>query len=69
MGTTATQKHNQEPRELLTARDLSRLLQISEDSIYRLSRLGKLPKPILIAGSRYRWTRADYEKVIGQRSA
>jgi len=46
--------------QLLTARDVSALLNIGVSSVWRKVKDGKLPQPIRIGGST-RWRRADIE--------
>ncbi|QJD16574.1 helix-turn-helix transcriptional regulator [Paracoccus sanguinis] len=46
--------------QLLTARDVSALLNIGVSSVWRKVKEGNLPQPVKIGGST-RWRRADIE--------
>ena len=47
---------------LVSAKQLSQLLSVSQASVYRLSSNGKLPRPIAISGGTIRWRRETIER-------
>ena len=50
-------------QELLTVRQVARLLQVSPRQVWRLARTGALPPPLKIGGAT-RWRAADIERAL-----
>lgn len=50
--------------ELVNARELAKLLSVSERTLYRLKSTGELPPPILLGGS-VRWRLSEIRQWIG----
>ncbi len=51
--------------ELVNARELAKLLSVSERTLYRLKSTGELPPPILLGGS-VRWRLSEIRQWIGK---
>jgi excisionase family DNA binding protein len=51
--------------ELVNARELAKLLSISERTLYRLKSTGELPAPIVLGGS-VRWRLTEIRHWIGK---
>lgn len=63
-------KKNKDRRELteqllLSTRDLSQYLSVSERTIYRMRYDGSLPEPIYI-GKLVRWRREDVDRLLSE---
>jgi excisionase family DNA binding protein len=50
--------------ELVNARELAKLLAVSERTLYRLKSTGELPPPIVLGGS-VRWRLSEIRQWIG----
>jgi excisionase family DNA binding protein len=59
---TSQEKHGDIP-ELLTIRELAKILKVSQRSIWRLVASGKLVEPLRVGGS-IRWRRDDIRNWI-----
>ncbi len=51
--------------ELVNARELAKLLAVSERTLYRLKSTGELPPPIVLGGS-VRWRLSEIRQWIGK---
>ena len=54
---------------LLRAKDVARLLNVSQRSVWRLRNDGFLPEPVRISKTLVRWRQSDIDKLIAQRIA
>lgn len=50
---------------LLTARDVSKQLQVSVRTVWRLRSAGKLPKPVEVGGA-VRWRNDEFQKWVAE---
>jgi len=50
--------------ELVNARELAKMLSVSERTLYRLKSAGELPAPVVLGGS-VRWRLSEIRKWIG----
>ena len=52
--------------QLLRAREVWKMLGISEGSLYKLLREGKFPQPIRLGGQMNRWRKSTVEQWINE---
>ena len=54
--------------QLLTTKDLCKLLQVSWRTLMRWQATGQIPQPIKVAGRTHRWRREAIEQFLDQRA-
>ena len=60
----AARQSRQEPPELLTSRDVARLLHIGVKTVFRLVEAGVVPPPIRLSRKILRWRAEDIARFL-----